>query len=162
MKKSIVCLGIDPGISNTGWGIVSRASRCSKFVYLDSGVITTSKALALPDRINQIHQNLCPVLLEHPVSMVCVEGVYFNRNVSSCISTAQVIGAVCVAAESVGAAVLVETPQRIKQSVGFGRGASKKQVALAVSRLLHNTSKFNIHHESDSLAAAICGLLITQ
>ena len=92
-----IVLGIDPGISNTGWAVVKHAA--GKYRYVDSCVILTHAHAPIGKRLDMHYTRIRELLTEHSPDMVSIESVFFNRNISSCISTASVIAVVELAAQ---------------------------------------------------------------
>lgn len=153
--KRNLCLGVDPGIASTGWGIVQR--KPTGFQLIGSGVQNTKAILPIGTRLENHYNAFQELLTEHAPTLVCIEGVFFNRNISSCISTASVIAVIELACIQRGIPTLQVKPQAVKAAVtGKGR-AGKQQVKRNVNKLLRTQIKSP--HEADAAAAAIAGLL---
>ena len=90
--KSKRVLGIDPGLANTGWGVVHRSGQ--KYQLIEKGTIRTKSSDEQPHRLEIIYAGVSELLRKHTPDMVNIEAVFFNRNVKSCISTASVIAVV--------------------------------------------------------------------
>ena len=149
-------IGIDPGLSNTGWAIVSRSQQ-GAFRLVDCGCIATDKKDADAKRILVIYRHIRKRLRKHAPDLLAVERVFFNHNPSSCLSTAGVSYICQLAAEQVGIESLTFTPQQVKAAVGCGGRANKTAVKRFVSKLTNTT--LNNSHTADAVATAICGLL---
>lgn len=153
--KNPRCLGLDPGIGNTGWAVVRYTPNGYRLT--DSGVITTVLKTSLGNRLDQHFSKLNEILKTYAPDMVSIESVFFNRNISSCLSTASVIAIAELASEQAGLPTLQVKPQTAKAAVtGFGT-ASKPAVKKMVNKLLG--SDIRNGHEADAAAAAIAGLL---
>ncbi|HYF26902.1 MAG TPA: crossover junction endodeoxyribonuclease RuvC [Baekduia sp.] len=150
----MIVLGIDPGLANTGFGVVQRRSgRC---VALDGGCITTPSDWPAERRLAHIHREVDDLLLRHEPQAVALEELYFGQNVQSAFAVGQARGVVLLAAGQRGAACASYTPQQVKQAVcGTGR-APKDQVARMVQALLGLTEVPRPDHAADALAVAIC------
>ena len=148
-------LGIDPGIGNTGWSVVKHAA--GKYQHVDSCVILTHAHAPIGKRLSTHYTLIRQLMTEHSPDLVSIESVYFNRNVSSCISTASVIAVVELAAHQAGVATLQIKPQTVKAAVTGNGSAGKKVVMTCVNRLLN--TEISRDHEADASAAAIAGLL---
>ena len=83
--KRKICLGVDPGIASTRWGIVNR--KPTGFQLIGSGVFYTKAVRPIGTRLENHYNAFHLLLTEHAPTLVCSEGVFFNRNISSCIST---------------------------------------------------------------------------
>ncbi|MGC9220448.1 MAG: crossover junction endodeoxyribonuclease RuvC [Solirubrobacteraceae bacterium] len=152
----MIVLGIDPGIANTGFGLVSDSG--SRLQAVAFGVIETSPAMPLATRLADIHMEVDRLLSAHEVRAVAVEDLYFGANVVSAMAVGQARGVVMLAAAQRSVPVTAYTPQQVKAAVcGSGR-ADKAQVARMVGRLLGMGSLPRPDHAADALAVALCAL----
>jgi crossover junction endodeoxyribonuclease RuvC len=151
----VIVLGIDPGVANTGYGVVSR-QRAGRLVALDGGVITTAAGLPLERRLAAIHARVDDLLGEYGPAAVALEELYFGANARSAMAVGQARGVVMLAAGQRGIACSGYTPQQIKGAVcGTGR-AGKEQVVRMVQALLCLDAPPHPDHAADALAIAIC------
>ena len=94
-REARTILGIDPGLANTGWGIVSQCGpRLSCVAY---GCVSTSKEAPLAQRLRKIHEQMGAVVARFEPSCVGIETVWFGVNVQSAFATGQARGAALVA-----------------------------------------------------------------
>jgi crossover junction endodeoxyribonuclease RuvC len=150
----MIVLGIDPGIANTGFGVVQR--RGGKLAALDGGVIETRGDLAPERRLAQLHARIADLLLERQPDAVALEELYFGQNVRTAFAVGQARGVVMLAAGQRQLPCFSYTPQQVKAAVcGSGR-ADKVQVAAMVARLLSLPSAPTSDHAADALAVAMC------
>jgi crossover junction endodeoxyribonuclease RuvC len=150
----MIVLGIDPGLANTGYGVVAR--RGGRLVALDGGCIETAAALAAELRLATIHSRVCDLLDEHVPDAVALEELYFGANTRSAFAVGQARGVVMLAAGQRGITCSGYTPQQVKGAVcGTGR-AAKDQVGRMVQALLGLESIPAPDHAADALAVAIC------
>lgn len=147
-------LGIDPGLANTGWGIVEE--RCGHVRCRAYGCIQTSAGSDLAARLRRIADELHGVVERYRPQEAAVEGIYFGANVRSAIPTAHARGAALVACSLCGVEVGEYTPMQIKQSVVGTGAADKAQVTYMVRNLLHLDHDPRPDHAADALACAIC------
>jgi len=152
-------LGIDPGLANTGWAIVSRSSR-GAFDMIDSGIIKTNGEDTEPKRMQEIYSSVVEVIHKHQLDIVAVERVFFNNNPSSCLTTAGVCYICSLAAEQLGLPTDFFTPQQVKAACGCGGKADKRTVSSFVFKL--TGTKVMNWHVADAGATAIAGLLKTR
>lgn len=149
-------LGIDPGLANTGFGVVER--RGGRLLALDGGVIETDARLPRERRLTLLHSRLAELLDEHRCDAVALEELYFGANVQSAFAVGEARGVCMLAAGIRGLPCASYTPQQIKASVcGSGR-AEKGQVARMVQSLLALPAPPTPDHASDALAVAVCHL----
>ena len=149
----MVILGIDPGLANTGWGVIeTRGSQCRARAY---GCVHTDKDLTLPMRLKRIHDEIAEVIMRYSPMEVAVEEVFFCSNAQSAIATAQARGAAIVACTGCGLEVGEYTPMQIKQAVtGYGK-ADKKQIQQMVKLLLGMKEIPKPDDAADAIACAI-------
>ena len=152
--KTKAVLGVDPGIANTGLGVVE--SNGAKYRLLDSVLVRTAASEDEAVRCLTIYEAVDKLLTDFDVEAVAIEKVYHNKNVSSSIKTWKAIGAVLVAAARHDKQVFQLTPQEIKASSGFGGGANKQEVLRSASRLFGTLTS---HHLADAAFCGIAGLL---
>lgn len=152
--EHMIVLGVDPGIANTGFGIVSSVG--SKLQSLEYGVIETQARATPESRLAEIHNDVGELIVRFGVDAVAVEDLYFGANVSSALAVGQARGVVLLAAGQHGLPVRAYTPQQVKAAVcGSGR-ADKGQVARMAARLLGLSTPPRPDHAADALAVAIC------
>ncbi|UTI62706.1 crossover junction endodeoxyribonuclease RuvC [Paraconexibacter antarcticus] len=150
----MIVLGIDPGLANTGFGVVAR--RRGRLVALDGGVITTASAMAGELRLKRIFDAVTELIASHEPDAVALENLYFGANVGSAMAVGQARGVVLLAAGQRGLGCHDYTPQQVKSAVcGSGR-AAKDQVARMVQTLLSLPEPPRPDHAADALAVALC------
>jgi crossover junction endodeoxyribonuclease RuvC len=151
---TVIVLGIDPGLANTGYGVVAR--RGGRLVALDGGVIQTAAGVAPELRLADIHAAIDGLLSEHAPEAVALEELYFGQNARSAFAVGQARGVVMLAAGQRGIPCAGYTPQQVKGAVcGNGR-AAKDQVARMVKVLLSLEAEPRPDHAADALAVAVC------
>lgn len=152
--EHMIVLGIDPGLANTGFGVVSR--RGGRFVALDGGVIETSAREAPEQRLAALHAQIETIFHAHDIHAVALEDLFFGQNASSALAVGQARGVVLMAAGQREIPCSSYTPQQVKQAVcGTGR-ASKDQVATMVKALLGLPEEPLPDHATDALAVGVC------
>ena len=150
----MIVLGIDPGLANTGFGVVAK--RGGRFVALDGGVLATSKKDAPEQRLASLHEQLDALFSAHAIDAVALEDLFFGQNASSALAVGQARGVVLLAAGSREIPCSSYTPQQVKQAVcGSGR-APKEQVATMVKALLGLPEDPLPDHATDALAVGVC------
>jgi crossover junction endodeoxyribonuclease RuvC len=150
----MIVLGIDPGLANTGYGVVARSE--GRLTALDGGVIETRSAVPQERRLADIHKGIEELLLTHEPDAVALEELYFGQNVRTAFAVGHARGVVMLAAGQRGLACTSYTPQQVKGAVcGNGR-ADKDQVARMVKTLLGLAREPRPDHAADALAVAIC------
>jgi len=147
-------LGIDPGLANTGWGVIEENNL--RYRPVSFGTVHTKTSMRKEERIYTIASSIGEIASQYEVEIVGIEDIFFAQNVSSAITVAKVIGAIIqqMTIQDVGVAVF--TPLQIKMAVTGMGTADKKQVQEMVRLLLKLEKVPKPDHAADSLAAAIC------
>ena len=148
-------LGIDPGLTRCGVGIVDVASdRRTTLVYV--GVIRTPPEQPLEQRLLAIGEGIANALDEYTPQAVALERVFAQHNLRTVMGTAQASGVALHAAAARGLAVGLHTPSEVKAAVtGYG-AADKAQVGAMVARILGLSEVPKPADAADALALAIC------
>ncbi|MFA5447372.1 MAG: crossover junction endodeoxyribonuclease RuvC [Sphaerochaeta sp.] len=153
-NKPMIILGIDPGIAQTGWGVVRTNGQQSRPVAF--GVIKTATTLTESQRIHRIATMVGGLVAEHKVDACGMEDIFFTKNISSAIPVAKVIGACIHQLASLGIEVHLYSPVTIKTAVtGYG-AAQKKQIQEMVRLILGFETIPKPDHAADALATALC------
>ncbi len=147
-------LGIDPGTSSMGWGVVESDGRVlSSAGY---GLIDASKIEDLAGKIKHISEQVTLLIRDFEPEAVAVEEPFYSKNANVLLRIGQASGAVMAAALLQGRQVAVYSVLEIKQAVvGYGK-ADKKQVQEMVKILLKMDRMPSPADSADALAAAIC------
>lgn len=149
-----IVLGIDPGLANTGWGIiVQKGSNLSCVAY---GCISTDRGISLPMRLKKIHEQMGAIMNRFNPECVGIETIWFGSNTQSAFATGQARGAALVACAEHGLPILEFSPKQIKLAVVGTGAAEKEQVQYMVKQLLLLDCEPHPDHAADALAAAIC------
>ena len=153
----IKIIGIDPGLSATGVGIVKGMGL--KIDDFSFGSIHTSKNTSLPNRLDQIFSNLLTVLKDEKPDLMVVEDVFsVEKFPNAGITLGKVTGVILLAGCRVEVPV-IEVPVRESKQVLTGNGnSSKMQLEKAVRRLLNLTTPIKPYHASDAMGLALLGL----
>ncbi|MFF1633246.1 crossover junction endodeoxyribonuclease RuvC [Leifsonia sp. NPDC058248] len=148
-------LGIDPGLTRCGVGIVDvRADRRATLVEVT--VIRTPPSMPLEERLLAVGNGIEELLDTHGPAVVAIERVFAQHNLRTVMGTAQVSGVALHAAAKRGLPVALHTPSEVKAAItGYG-SADKKQVQAMVARILGLAEVPKPADAADALAIAIC------
>jgi crossover junction endodeoxyribonuclease RuvC len=150
-------LGIDPGLTRCGLGVV-EGSVGRPLSLVGVGVVRTPADAPIAQRLVAIEQGIEAWLDEHRPDAVAVERVFSQHNVRTVMATAQASGVALAVAARGGYPVGLHTPSEVKAAVtGSGR-AGKEQVAAMVTRLLALPETPRPADATDALALALCHL----
>ncbi len=150
-------LGIDPGLADTGIGIIRGArGRAESYAY---GSIHTAANLPTPERLDLIYTRVSEIIEGEAPHLMVIEDVFsLQRYPKSGILLGKVIGVILLAACRKGVPA-IEVPVREAKQVLTGNGnASKAQLERAVRSRLCLAGKISPAHASDALALGLIGL----
>jgi crossover junction endodeoxyribonuclease RuvC len=154
-QREIRVLGVDPGLTRCGVGVISGAPGVP-LKLIEVGVILTPSTTALELRLLQLERELTQWVEKHQPDVIAVERVFAQHNVRTVMGTGQAAGIALLVAARAGIAVAMHTPSEVKAAVtGSGR-ANKVQVAEMVKRLLALKEIPKPVDSTDALALAIC------
>ena len=146
-------LGIDPGLRNTGWGLIEAAG--TRLTYVGCGSIHTDAATSLAERLALIHRSIARLVDDERPAEAAVEETFVNRDPQSTLKLGQARGAALAVLALMELPVAEYAANLIKKTVvGVGH-AEKAQVQMMVKMLLP-ASQAKSPDAADALAVAIC------
>lgn len=154
MQKSKIILGIDPGIADTGFGVVKNEN--NKLTCLDYGSIKTKAKTELADRLEIIHKELNNIIKKHKPNLIAVEQLFFCKNIKTALIVGQARGVVLLTAKQNKLPFKEFTPLQVKQAVTTYGQAGKTQVQKMVRLILNLKELPKPDDAADALAIAIC------
>lgn len=147
-----LCLGIDPGLVKTGWGIIEKDG--STLRYVASGLIKPDIKAPMASRLAILHSDLLQVLKDNRPETAAVEETFVNKNPAAALKLGQARG-VCLAAPAIyGIETAEYSANKIKKSVVGSGHAAKQQMMMMVKMLLPACGEIS-EDEADALAVAI-------
>ena len=153
--STIRVLGIDPGLTRCGVGIVD-VTTTRRATLVDVVVIRSGAELPLEQRILLVGDEIERLLDLHKPHAVAIERVFAQQNLSTVMGVAQISGVALHLAAKRGLVVGLHTPSEVKSAItGYG-SADKKQVATMVAKVLGLAELPKPADASDALAIAIC------
>ncbi|HEX2562646.1 MAG TPA: crossover junction endodeoxyribonuclease RuvC [Acidimicrobiales bacterium] len=148
-------LGIDPGLSRCGYGVVERIGR-GRSRAVAAGVLRTDPAADVPRRLADLQADLRSLLREHRPAVMAIERVLFQANARTAIPVAQAAGVAMVEAVAAGCEVAEYSPNRVKQTITGDGGAGKDQMERMVQTLLGIARPLRPVDAADAVAVALC------
>lgn len=147
-------LGIDPGLTATGWGIVTAEG--AKLKHVAHGVIKTSPRQTDPDRLKAIHDGLTEIIQTYHPDKASIEDIFMKNNARSALRLGLARGAAILATAHSKLDLSEIAARAVKQAVTGKGGADKKQIAFMVSNLL--SIELKAGDAADALAISIAGI----
>jgi len=149
----MIILGIDPGLANTGWGVIERTGpRCRALAY---GCISSGPREPLASRLSRIHDDIRSVIKRYDPSECAIESVFFGTNAKSAFATGQARGVALLATAGGGIALAEYSPVEVKSVVVGSGTADKQQVTFMVRIQLGLDHEPKPDHAADALAVAL-------
>ena len=146
-------IGIDPGLRNTGWGVIEAEG--TRLSYVADGSVHSDAEAPLATRLLQIHQRLLEVLQRFAPDEAAIEETFVNKDARATLKLGQARGAAMLAPALAGITVAEYAPNVVKKSVVGAGHAEKDQVKHMVKVLLPR-AELNTADSIDALAIAIC------
>jgi crossover junction endodeoxyribonuclease RuvC len=149
-------LGVDPGLTITGWGIVDGDGANGRLV--DCGVIRSTAKAPRAERLREIAEGIRACIRDYEPAELAVEQQFVAVNVRSAMVIGEARAAAMIAAADAGIPVFEFAPTSIKESVTGWGGAPKEQVQQMVAVQLGLTEIPGPLDVSDALAVALTRL----
>lgn len=151
-QKTII-LGLDPGIADTGFGVIEKIG--NRINFIDTGSIQTKKEKEFTVRLKEINISVDKLIRKYKPDIIAVEKLYFAKNVKTALDVGQARGVILLAIIENSIKPLEFTPLQVKQAVCASGSASKRQVGLMVKTLLGLRAVPKPDDAADALAIAI-------
>ncbi|MBN2307128.1 crossover junction endodeoxyribonuclease RuvC [Candidatus Peregrinibacteria bacterium] len=146
-------LGIDPGLSEVGFGIIEVKK--GEPQYVDCGIIKTLPSQEMPERLIMIKHDIREILGLHKYEAVGIEELFFVKNITNGIKVAQARGVILAEAHEKGFPIYEMKPSEIKNNLCGSGSADKTQVQEMVKRLLGLSKLPKPHDAADALGIAL-------
>ena len=158
-SEEVIILGIDPGTTATGYGVVARRSGGAVSLG-ECGVIRTSTKESLANRIREIFEGVAGLIERHEPFAVSVENVFHGKNAQSALKLGHVRGVILLAAALRQIPIAEYAPRQIKKAVVGSGNASKEQVGFMVKQQLRLKDAPTPADAAVGVAAALCHALM--
>jgi crossover junction endodeoxyribonuclease RuvC len=149
-----IILGIDPGTTVMGYGIISIEQK--KLKLITQGVIKLSKYSDHAVKLKKIFEKVTGLIDHFHPDELAIEAPFYGKNVQSMLKLGRAQGVAIAAALGRDMPYVEYAPRKIKQSITGNGNASKEQVAHMIKSLLTMDEIPDYLDASDGLAAAIC------
>ncbi len=152
MSLAIRILGLDPGLSAMGWGVIEMNG--TRLSHIAHGVIATKPSAGLGVRLMTLHRELGRVIQAHAPNAMAVEQAFVARDPQAALKLGHARAVALLAAAEAGLEIAEYAPNHIKKCVVGAGHAGKEQVQFMVKRLLPACGVTQAD-AADALAAAI-------
>jgi crossover junction endodeoxyribonuclease RuvC len=154
-------LGIDPGTSVTGYGVVEYDGngKAGFGRLIECGVIRFAKQSHLPRRLAELHEGIVDLIERHHPTTLAIENAFYHKNVHTTLVLGHARGVVLLAAQQHELDIAQYSPATVKKAVVGAGGAPKAQVAAMVARLLHLKHAPRPADAADGVAVALTHII---
>ncbi|MFT3671011.1 crossover junction endodeoxyribonuclease RuvC [Aestuariivirga sp.] len=146
-------IGLDPGLRNTGWGIIEAEG--SRLIYVADGAVHSEADAPLAVRLHQIYTQVMGVLHDFAPDEAAIEETFVNTDARATLKLGQARGAVMLAPASLQIPVSEYAPNTVKKSV-VGAGHAEKQQVKHMVKVLLPKAALKTADSTDALAIALC------
>jgi len=157
VKKKLqerIILGIDPGTTTTGYGVIRITGNNPELVTI--GLVDLSKFGDHYLKIKHIFDRTLGIIDEYHPDELAIEAPFYGKNVQSMLKLGRAQGAAIAAALSRSLPIFEYAPRKIKMSITGQGAASKEQVAAMLMNILKFKDSNIKLDATDGLAAALC------
>ena len=145
-------IGIDPGLVNTGWGLIDVAGNSAKFVAC--GVIRPKTTLSLAERLASLYEELTAIIRQYQPHEASIEETFVTANGASTLKLGQARGALLLTLSLARLPVAEYAARLVKKSIVGSGAADKSQMQMMVRTLLPGSDTKNAD-AADALAIAL-------
>ena len=147
-------ISVDPGLNNTGFGILDyKGSQIKVIAY---GLVTPPAKESIPNRLEYLNSHMNDLIDKFNPQSMAIEDSFYSQNVKSAILLGQARGVLLLSAASKGIPSMVYAPKKVKQSVTGSGSATKKQVKYMVEKILNINKPITSLDITDALAIGLC------
>tara|TARA_B100000945_G_C20426702_1_gene620941 strand:- start:6028 stop:6510 length:483 start_codon:yes stop_codon:yes gene_type:complete len=150
----MIILGIDPGLIQTGFGVIDINNDIPLLV--DYGVVKPIQKDPLALRLLTIYKDVVEIINKYHPIVCAIEDVFYGKNIKSTLLLGQARGAAMVAAGSRDISIFEYSARKVKQSITGNGNAHKEQVQFMVKAKLKLNSLPEPMDAADALAIALC------
>lgn len=147
-------LGIDPGLTRTGYGIIESSGGRDRAVV--AGVIRTDSDLSTAERLVELRTDIESIVEEYEFDTAAIELVFVNRNRNTAMAVARASGVIIEVIARRGIPIAEYTPSQMKMAVTGSGSADKQQVSAVVSMRLGLEDVDGPADVADALGIAMC------
>jgi len=154
LQTDKIILGIDPGTTIMGYGIIHIKGKEMELIQI--GVLHLSKLGSHELKLKRIFERTLQLVDEYKPDEFAVEAPFFGKNVQSMLKLGRAQGVAMSAALYRNIPIFEYAPKKIKLAI-TGKGTSSKEQVAAMLKSLLNIKEMPKHLDAtDGLAAAVC------
>jgi len=154
MSKEKIILGIDPGTTIMGFGLIKVEGKTMTFIQLNELDLKKYDDHYL--KLKLIFERTIEIIDTHHPDEIAIESPFFGKNVQSMLKLGRAQGVAMAAGLSREIPITEYSPKKIKMSITGNGNASKEQVAKMLQTVLNLKTLPKNLDATDGLAAAVC------
>lgn len=155
MQQEKIIMGVDPGTSILGYGIIKVEGK-NKISTEALGVVMLTKLSEHTDKLKRIFERTLALIDQYHPDEMAVEAPFFGKNVQSMLKLGRAQGVVMAAALYRDIPITEYAPRKVKQSITGNGSSSKEQVAALLESTLKTKIESKYMDATDGLAVALC------
>ncbi|WP_244825473.1 crossover junction endodeoxyribonuclease RuvC [Carboxylicivirga linearis] len=160
MSQERIILGIDPGTTVMGYGVLKVEGKSASVITL--GVLELQKYTDHYLKLQKIFERVVGLVDSYHPDELAIEAPFYGKNVQSMLKLGRAQGVAMAAALSRSVPIFEYAPLKIKQAITGNGRASKEQVAILLKQMLKLKEIPEYLDATDGLAAAYCHFLQNQ
>lgn len=154
MKSEKIILGIDPGTTIMGYGLIRVVDKKMEFIQLNELLLKKYDDPYI--KLKLIFERTIELIDTYNPDEMALEAPFFGKNVQSMLKLGRAQGVAMAAGLSRQIPVTEYLPKKIKMAITGNGNASKEQVAKMLQSLLGLKTLPKNLDSTDGLAAAVC------
>ena len=154
MDTEKIILGIDPGTTIMGFGLIRVVNKKMTFLQLNELQLQKYEDPYL--KLKLIFERTIELIDTYNPDEIAIEAPFFGKNVQSMLKLGRAQGVAMAAGLSREIPVTEYSPKKIKMAITGNGNASKEQVARMLQSLLALKTLPKNLDATDGLAAAVC------
>jgi len=154
LKTEKIILGIDPGTTIMGFGIIKIVGKKMEFIQMNELLLQKYDDHYL--KLKLIFERTVELIDTYNPDEIAIEAPFFGKNVQSMLKLGRAQGVAMAAGLSREIPITEYLPKKIKMAITGNGNASKEQVALMLKSLLNLKTLPKNLDATDGLAAAVC------
>ena len=152
----MIIIGIDPGLVNTGYGIISIQNNNPNII--DFGIIKPNSKEVISKRLFAIFSDVSELIELYKPDVFSIEEVFYSKNFKSALMLGHARGAAILAAAKYNLPVFEYSAKKVKQSITGNGNADKTQLQYMIKQIFKLKQIPSPLDASDALGIALCHL----
>lgn len=158
-RRGLIVVGIDPGLSRCGYGVVSDARESagrSGTTFISAGLISTPPEAPLGERLHIFSSDIAGILAEFKPDIVAIERILFRKNAKTAFGVGQAVGLIHLACFDAGTPLVEYSAAEVKLAVAGHGAATKFQMQRMVQLLMDLEEIPKPPDVADAIALGLC------